>query len=224
MNNAAQRQMSLADRAWAYYQELLEPCAVVNYTHITYMALVRDFGEKAVDEVMRPLFELDRERTKMHEWRYISNAYAGFGLEPSLTHPSMPEGMPYLSATFVPQRDLPGQTSHVEVEPSGDNVFDVTEQIIRMGKEKALALEDNTLESDALRDTVHASDWVRNWDGHFTARIPETKDIVELFDFIEKKMAPTKPMTPSRANDDEGPSPNLLARAEPMHDTYSKVW
>ena len=73
-------------------------------------------------------------------------------------------------ATFVPQawvNDLA-----VRAEPKGPVEFDVTEVILAMGREKALALQDDQYETDDLR--AHGPKWMREWDGPFRVEVADS--------------------------------------------------
>lgn len=59
------------------------------------------------------------------------------------------------------------------VDPAGDPEWDVTDEIVAMGREKALALKDDTYESDYLRYSRHAPKWVQEWSGPFYIEIEE---------------------------------------------------
>ena len=75
----------------------------------------------------------------------------------------------------------------VDADP-GMTEFDVTDQIEAMGREKALALEDSTYESDVLREGLNVESLIRDWSGRFYVRIEDA--VREYFDAkdAEKKM------------------------------------
>jgi hypothetical protein len=55
----------------------------------------------------------------------------------------------------------------IDVDPEGETTFDVTDEILAMGKETALKLKDNRDESDALISAKNAPHWIREWSGPF---------------------------------------------------------
>ncbi|MBD8089085.1 hypothetical protein IFT48_03755 [Pseudomonas fluorescens] len=78
---------------------------------------------------------------------------------------------PVCKAQFQPQAWQDDDA--IDVDP-GMTEFDVTDQIEAMGKEKALALEDNQYSSDELRDGKNVEQWIRDWDGPFYVRIEDS--------------------------------------------------
>jgi hypothetical protein len=66
------------------------------------------------------------------------------------------------------------------VDPEGDTRFDVTDTVIELGKELALEIEDDRQESDNLRFSPNAPEWIRNWSGPFYVEVAEA--IQEYFD------------------------------------------
>lgn len=67
----------------------------------------------------------------------------------------------------------------VDADP-GMTEFDVTDQIEAMGREKALALEDSSYESDALREGLNVESLIRDWAGPFYVRVEDA--VREYFD------------------------------------------
>jgi hypothetical protein len=61
----------------------------------------------------------------------------------------------------------------VDADPEGETTFDVTFEVLTMGREEARRLEDNRDESDELRDAVHAPEWIRKWSGPFRVEIAD---------------------------------------------------
>ena len=72
-------------------------------------------------------------------------------------------------ATFVPQAWV--NNLAVRAEPKGPVEFDVTEAILAMSREDALALRDDQYETDDLRD--HGPRWMREWDGPFRVEVAD---------------------------------------------------
>ncbi|HFL7937938.1 hypothetical protein IYR97_26205 (plasmid) [Pseudomonas fulva] len=69
-----------------------------------------------------------------------------------------------ISAIFYPQVWVDDEA--VEVDP-GATTIDVTSEILRLGRVKAMALKDNDSPSDDLRLAVNSPQWVQNWPGPF---------------------------------------------------------
>ncbi len=80
-------------------------------------------------------------------------------------------------ATFVPQVWVNDYA--MEVDPEGEDTWDVTDEILAMPREKALALQDCDYESDALRELPSAPEWVRDWGGPFSVVVEDS--IKEFF-------------------------------------------
>lgn len=72
----------------------------------------------------------------------------------------------------------------VDADPEGETTFDVTFEVLLMGREEARRLEDNRDESDELRNAVHAPDWIRKWDGPFRVEVAD-----EIRDFLDDREA-----------------------------------
>ena len=69
----------------------------------------------------------------------------------------------------------------VNVDPEGDVAFDVTDYVLSLPREEALALRDDTYESDYLRDlATTAPSWVREWTGPFYIEVEQA-----IEDFFE---------------------------------------
>ncbi len=64
-------------------------------------------------------------------------------------------------ARFQPQAWMRGYA--VNVDPEGETTWDVTDAIAAMGREAALALQDDQYETDDLRDLPAAPAWVREY-------------------------------------------------------------
>lgn len=80
--------------------------------------------------------------------------------------------MPKYIARFTPQawiRDLA-----CEVDCEGDREWDVTEELSAMSEsERNAAMIADTYESDDLRGSKNAPDWVKNWSGPFYVSVEE---------------------------------------------------
>jgi len=55
----------------------------------------------------------------------------------------------------------------IDVDPEGETEWNVTDDIIALGKEAALNIKDNRDESDNLRYSEKAPQWVKEWRGPF---------------------------------------------------------
>lgn len=79
---------------------------------------------------------------------------------------------PRVLATFHPQVWV--RDDALEVDPSGLRTWDVTEEIQAMGREPALALEDDDFDSDDLRHSDRAPVWIKDWSGPFWVEVAES--------------------------------------------------
>lgn len=61
----------------------------------------------------------------------------------------------------------------IAVDPEGPTEFDVTAEIVAMGREAALAITDDDFKGDNLRFAAAAPQWVRNWSGPFYVEVAE---------------------------------------------------
>lgn len=59
----------------------------------------------------------------------------------------------------------------VPVDPEGEVEFDVTDAILAMNRDKALALEDDTYDTDDLQYSAHAPEWIKEWSGPFYVEV-----------------------------------------------------
>jgi hypothetical protein len=75
-------------------------------------------------------------------------------------------------AVFHPQAWY--RDTAIDVDAAGPVTFDVTEAILAMGRENALALEDNSDESDELRSLSTAPSWVQEWRGPFYITVKDS--------------------------------------------------
>jgi hypothetical protein len=95
----------------------------------------------------------------------------------------MPKAGPRVLAEFTPQTWV-GDSALV-VDPEGDTVWDVTPEIVAMGRQKASALTDSDYSSDNLRYAHNAPEWVREWSGPFYVEVSE--QIEAFYEALDKK-------------------------------------
>lgn len=76
-----------------------------------------------------------------------------------------------IMAEFVPQAWLNDHA--IAVDPSGDTMFDVTEEILKLGREVALQLRDDTDATDFLRQSPNAPQWAKDWSGPFLVNVEQ---------------------------------------------------
>ena len=81
-------------------------------------------------------------------------------------------------AEFIPQIWVNDYA--IKADPLGETKFDVTAAILEMDKYTALDLVDDTYETDELRYSTNAPEWVQEWSGPFYIRV-ET-EIARYFD------------------------------------------
>jgi hypothetical protein len=74
-------------------------------------------------------------------------------------------------AEFVPQAWINGYAVGVDTE--GPVKFDVTDAVLMLGRVAALALRDDDYDTDNLRFSSNAPNWVRDWSGPFYVRVAE---------------------------------------------------
>lgn len=74
--------------------------------------------------------------------------------------------------------------NYVTVDPQGEDRYDVTAEVLALGRNKALAMRDNQNASDELRQAAGAPDWVQRWDGPF--RIEVAESIRDYFDALDE--------------------------------------
>lgn len=75
-------------------------------------------------------------------------------------------------ATFNPQAWF--NDCSFDVDPEGETQFDVTDAVLAMDKDVALSMEDGRDNTDDLRFTAHAPQWVRDWGGPFCIEVQES--------------------------------------------------
>jgi hypothetical protein len=68
----------------------------------------------------------------------------------------------------------------VPTDPEGETEFDVTAEVLALGKDAALELRDDQFNTDALRFAASAPQWVQNWTGPFYIEVQSA--IAQLFD------------------------------------------
>jgi hypothetical protein len=66
-----------------------------------------------------------------------------------------------------------------EVDPEGETTRDVTDHVVALGRNAALALRDSSQEADELRLLPNAPERVREWRGPFLVRVEDR--IAEYF-------------------------------------------
>jgi len=91
-----------------------------------------------------------------------------------------------ITAEFTPQVWLNDYA--LAVEPQGNTVFDVTDAVLEMGRDKALALKNESYEADALRTSQHAPEWVKDWPGPFYVDVEQS---ISEYYAQEAAVAPT---------------------------------
>lgn len=74
-------------------------------------------------------------------------------------------------ATFHPQAWI--NEYACEVDPEGETKWDVTDEIVAMGAQKALALLDDQYDTDNLRFSQNAPKWIQEWSGPFYVEVAE---------------------------------------------------
>jgi len=80
--------------------------------------------------------------------------------------------MKRITARFHPQvwvNDLA-----MAVDPQGETEWDVTHEVVAMGREAAIAMRDDDYATDYLRESANAPGWVRDWSGPFYVEVSES--------------------------------------------------
>ena len=62
----------------------------------------------------------------------------------------------------------------IAVDPEGPTEFDVTAEVIAMGREASMLIEDAQYSSDDLRDASAAPQWIKEWAGPFSIEVQES--------------------------------------------------
>lgn len=91
-------------------------------------------------------------------------------------------------ATFVPQAWVNDYA--VPAEPEGETTFDVTREILKLGREKALQLRDDQTETDQLRHARLAPLWIKHWRGPFYVNVEQ--QIADYYAAIDAASQSTK--------------------------------
>jgi hypothetical protein len=71
------------------------------------------------------------------------------------------------------------------VDPQGDTTWDITPEIVAMGRQKALELQDDQHNTDDFRFTHDAPKWVQDWSGPFYIEVSE--QIGAFYEALDKK-------------------------------------
>ncbi|MHD0644400.1 hypothetical protein ACYPKM_02035 [Pseudomonas aeruginosa] len=79
-------------------------------------------------------------------------------------------------ATFEPQAWVDDYA--IPVDPEGETTFDVTPEILVMGKAAAMKIEDGRESSDDFQFAQNAPAWIKKWKGPFRISV---KDEIEAF-------------------------------------------
>ncbi|MBD2745995.1 hypothetical protein IC232_04700 [Microvirga sp. BT688] len=95
----------------------------------------------------------------------------------------MPNDSPKVIAEFTPQVWVGDQT--MVVDPQGDTTWDITPEIVAMGRQKALELQDDQHNTDDLRYTLNAPKWVQEWEGPFYIEVSDR--IAAFYEALDKK-------------------------------------
>lgn len=74
-------------------------------------------------------------------------------------------------ATFHPQAWINDYAC--AVDPEGETTWDVTAEIVAVGREQALKLIDDQYSTDALRYSARAPKWIQEWSGPFYVEVEE---------------------------------------------------
>jgi len=91
-------------------------------------------------------------------------------------------------ATFVPQAWV--NDNAVPADPEGDTTFDVTREILKLGRDKALQLRDDQKNTDQLRHARLAPLWIKHWRGPF--RIEVEQQVADYYAAIDAASQSTK--------------------------------
>jgi hypothetical protein len=75
-----------------------------------------------------------------------------------------------ITAKFYPQAWINDYACDVDPGPVE---FDVTEEVVKMGREAALQIEDNDYDSDGLREFA-PQEWVQDWGGPFRVKVQQS--------------------------------------------------
>jgi|GEM_PF-1282647 len=92
--------------------------------------------------------------------------------------PQQPSKDSRIIATFIPQQWI--NKHAVNVDPLGETHIDITDTILAMDPHAALALRDDTNETDVFKDLPNAPSWIANWSGPFYVAVEAA--IAQYFD------------------------------------------
>jgi hypothetical protein len=95
----------------------------------------------------------------------------------------MPKDTPKVMAEFTPQVWVGDQT--MVVDPQGDTTWEITAEIVAMGRQKALEMQDDQHNTDDLRYTLNAPKWVQDWEGPFYIEVSE--QIEAFYEALDNK-------------------------------------
>lgn len=62
----------------------------------------------------------------------------------------------------------------INVDPQGATEWDVTDEIVAMGRAQALTLRDDQYETDDLRHSKNAPRWIAEWSGPFYVTVQDS--------------------------------------------------
>ena len=74
----------------------------------------------------------------------------------------------------------------VAVDPEGEIAFDVTSEVISLGRTAALKLQDDQYDTDDLRNAAAAPQWIKDWSGPFYIEVQQS--ISDYFDNKETEL------------------------------------
>ena len=96
-------------------------------------------------------------------------------------------------AKFHPQAWV--NDSAISVDPEGEVTFDVTQEILKIGLIAALEMDDDDYETDELRESENAPEWIKDWGGPFYIEVKAS--IQDYVDAVNKKSGdePSKTLT-----------------------------
>lgn len=98
------------------------------------------------------------------------------------------EGDRRIIAEFLPQAWM--NDVAVPIDPQGPTTFDVTREILAMGKAAALKLRDDTNPTDALREADTCPQWIKKWTGPFVIHVEQA-----VSDYFAGTSPPPTPAT-----------------------------
>ncbi len=90
--------------------------------------------------------------------------------------------LPRILATFRPQAWINDYAT--TVDPEGETTWDVTEEVLALSRDAALAIRDDQDESDEFRFSKNAPAWVRDWGGPFVVEVEDA--IRQYYDAVDE--------------------------------------